>query len=288
MKRPVKKIFSSSLSLKQFLAILLLCFFIGVAYSVASAAVTQAAQASSDDQNKDLIDLITKLDGETEALEQEITEARERLANSEGTYGKDAATVEAMRQQMESLQLLAGQTEVTGPGVILTLNDNTSGAEAARQVDPENFVAENYIIHDTDLRYLLNDIAYLAEAVAINNQRIVSVSDIRCVGTVIMVNSTRLAPPYEIQFIGPAKMLEAAINESAQYQYLKSKGMPMKISAAGQLTLPAYSGSLSYDYMQPYTGTNTPVVAPPPEEQPEENAADASRADRSATAQAGQ
>ena len=41
--------------------------------------------------------------------------------------------------------------------------------------------------------------------------------EIRCVGNVILVNTTRLAPPYEILAIGDPQELEDAISTSTTY-----------------------------------------------------------------------
>ena len=54
-----------------------------------------------------------------------------------------------------------------------------------------------------DLLYIINDLKRGgAEAISINEQRIISTSEIRCVGNTILVNTTRLAPPYHIKVIG--------------------------------------------------------------------------------------
>ena len=63
--------------------------------------------------------------------------------------------------------------------------------------------AANYLIHDFELR----DVASLlwlagAEAVAINDERLVASTSIYCVGSTIIVNNTRLSPPYEIRALG--------------------------------------------------------------------------------------
>ena len=69
-----------------------------------------------------------------------------------------------------------------------------------------------YIIHYENLLYLVNDLRNAgAEGISINGQRIVVSSEIRCVGNVILVNTTRLAPPFEISAIGDPKALELSL-----------------------------------------------------------------------------
>lgn len=155
-----------------------------------------------------------------------------------------------LQNQIQRLKLRAGLIEVTGPGIIIVLDDNITGAEAAKTNQPALYDPEDYIVHDKNLLYLVSSLKGQAEALAINNQRILPNSDIRCVGTVIMVNSTRLAPPYEIKAIGNPDLLEAAVMNSDEYIYLKSKEMPVKLTKADIINIPAYKGSHSLNYAQ--------------------------------------
>lgn len=237
-----KNRFTVSLSLIFLLA--------GIAVSIWLRAWAINTQIKAVGGNQNLIDVINQLESETVELESAIETIRAELA----TQGLSAAINDdyyaRLQQELADSQFLSGQTAVTGSGIIITLNDNTAGAEAAKQADPANYFPENYIIHDSNLRYLLNDISYLADAIAVNGQRIVDTSDIRCVGTVIMVNSTRIAPPYEISLIGSPSLLEGALQDSSQYIYLHNKNMPIRITRSDSLTLPAYTGVVGSKYAQ--------------------------------------
>ena len=107
-----------------------------------------------------------------------------------------------------------------------------------------------YVIHYENLLYIVNDLRNAgAEGISINGQRIVVSSEIRCVGNVIMVNTTRLAPPFEISAIGNPTALEEAINSSSTYQQLALSGFPTSYKATNvhskDIVLPAYTGSFS-------------------------------------------
>lgn len=69
------------------------------------------------------------------------------------------------------------------------------------------------------------------------------------VGNVILINTTRLAPPMKISAIGQPDTLEEAINTSTTYQQLALSGFPVSYKAFGgrsnTIVLPAYTGSLS-------------------------------------------
>lgn len=229
----------------------LILLLAGIAAGIWVRAWTINAQINYNSENQNLVDVINQLEAETLEMESSIEAIRTELAGQGIATAPSDEYFARLQQELADSQFLSGQTTGTGSGIVITLNDNTAGAEAAKQSDPANYFPENYIIHDANLRYLLNDITYMAEAVAINGQRIVDTSDIRCVGTVIMINSTRVAPPYEITLIGSPALLEAAVQDSSQYIYLHGRNMPIKITRSDNLSVPAYTGAISPKYAQP-------------------------------------
>ncbi len=200
--------------------------------------------------NQQLIAYIDNLEEEINSLEEEIIEAREKIDSIQKEQTEGEYVLAGLNKSLESLKNKAGLTQVTGPGVVLTLDDNNKGAEIAKKNNPETYYPENYIIHSTDILYLINAVAKEAEAISVNNQRIVDISNIRCVGTVILVNSARLAPPYDIKIIGSPSGLELAITESYHYSVLASKEMPMKLIKVEEQTLPPFTGSYATEYTQ--------------------------------------
>lgn len=231
------------------LSLILLLAGIAAGIWVRAWAINSQINANSETQN--LVDIINQLEAETQELERNIESIRTELAGQGIATAPGDDYYARLQQELADSRFLSGQTAVKGSGIVITLNDNNAGAEAAKQADPANYYPENYIIHDANLRYLLNDIAYMAEAVAINGQRIVDTSDIRCVGTVIMINSTRVAPPYDITLIGSPALLEAAVQDSSQYIYLHNRNMTVKIARSDDLEIPAYTGTTSSKYAQP-------------------------------------
>ena len=91
--------------------------------------------------------------------------------------------------------MVAGLTDVEGPGVSVILNDskaeNTTGDEA------------DYLIHDSDLLSVINELRDAgAQAISFNGERILATSEVRCAGSVVMVNGKRFAAPFIIYAIG--------------------------------------------------------------------------------------
>ena len=99
-----------------------------------------------------------------------------------------------------------------------------------------------------------------AEAVAVNDERLVNTTSIYCVGSTIMVNDTRLSPPYEVRAIGDAqrllRWLEDPLYLTLLRQRVKAYGVQMRIAQATSVTVPAYSGTFKVRYS--HAGEVTP------------------------------
>ncbi|NLL17997.1 MAG: DUF881 domain-containing protein [Clostridia bacterium] len=210
------------------------------------AARSEAAESS----NEDLIEIINRVEEETVALEELIDEKRDRIDQIREHKVEDGELT-VLQSELEWLRRRVGLTQVTGPGITVILDDNEALASAAKATNPLSFDPNSYIIHDKDLLYLVNDLKIGgAEAISINNQRIITSSDIRCVGTVILVNSTRLAPPYEIRAIGNPEKLMKQVSNGQTYPWLKSRDFPVEIIEEEVIQIPTYKGSFATGHLQ--------------------------------------
>lgn len=223
--------------------------------------VSLAQQDQSDRINTTLIDIIKNLEDDNALKEEKIGQLRQQIDTIRQDTAKGQDQLSALHQQLRQLKALVGTMELTGPGIILTLDDNQAGAAAAKN-NLATYRPENYIIHDKNILYLVNEIkAAGAEAIAINNQRIVTGTDIRCVGTVIMVNSTRLAPPYEIRAIGNPYTLEAKLLTGEELPYLMNRDFPVKLVKQEVVTIPAYKSTYAVNHLQPVEEENSSAKA---------------------------
>jgi uncharacterized protein YlxW (UPF0749 family) len=112
------------------------------------------------------------------------------------------------------------------------------------------------MIHDVDLQTLVNELwATGAEAISINDQRVVSRTSIRCAGPTILVNSERIMPPYVVKALGPPQDLEAALRMQGGFMTsmmgFVEKGVQVKIDPQQEILIPDYKGSLIYRYAKP-------------------------------------
>ena len=118
---------------------------------------------------------------------------------------QEKASDEVVAREINMLKAYAGDTALHGPGVIVTVDDSK---KVSKPGENQNL----YLIHDDDLLRIINELrASGAEGIAINEERLIAVSEIRCAGPTLSVNNNRFAPPYVIRAIGDPKSLETAL-----------------------------------------------------------------------------
>ena len=131
--------------------------------------------------------------------------------------------------------------DVSGEGVIINLADNSSVTNQTIGIFDN---ISNYLIHDTDLIMLVNELKNAgAEAISINNERIVNITSITCDGTVILINGNKISSPFTIKAIGsPALILGAIQRTGGLLEELYAYGLVSSISQEENVTIYKYSG----------------------------------------------
>ena len=187
---------------------------------------------------------IEQLETEQAALKAEIARLRADLANYQAHAAAETDRLQRLNADLDAQRAAAGLAAMRGPGIVVTLDD--SGARnISISPDPNAF-----LVHDYDLRDVIN-VLWLAgaEAIAVNDERVVDNTSAYCVGSTVMVNTTRLSPPYVVRAIGePASLAETLRNPSyltALRQKVERYGIKLKVAPAPKLTLPAYTGGFS-------------------------------------------
>lgn len=204
--------------------------------------------ASNDARIEELTQQLKNTQDEKSALKQQIDELNQQLSNYVNSASKYDATIKNLQEDAEKYKIIAGLTDMKGPGVIVTLND--SDIQPKDGEDPNMF-----LVHDEDLLKVVNELkAGGAEAISINGQRLIATSEIRCVGPTININSTRYAPPYVIKAIGNPDTLQAALNlKGGIVDTLKYYGIKVDIQTSNNIIVPKYSDPIGFNYAKALT-----------------------------------
>lgn len=182
-------------------------------------------------------DLVVMLKGAEDSkadLSKEVASLRQQLAKR--TMGKSE----------DAVALAAGLVEARGPGLEVVISDS---AKPLQKGEDPNIA----IVHNDDLLRLVNELrAGGAEAIAINDQRLVGMSEITCAGSTILVNQSRITPPFKIKAIGNPETMASALNLRAGIvEYLQFYGIQVSIAKKAEVLIPMYSGSSHYRFARP-------------------------------------
>lgn len=145
----------------------------------------------------------------------------------------------------EELRIQAGLVPLEGPGVVVKMDDSTQKSKAGENPNL-------YVIHDDDILRVVNELrAAGAEAISINGQRLVGMSEIRCAGPTLSVNNVRSAAPFEVHAIGDTTALENALKmRGGVAETLKVWGIQLEITSSDNVYVPPYKGSRKLTYAQ--------------------------------------
>ena len=170
------------------------------------AAVQTSENADIDNASREsLIDRIENRRAAVQDLQREISDLRTSNTRNDAALLELGDQVNAVESTAADIGAMSGFTPVTGPGIRIQLDNGAFSGDP----DTEH-------IRDSDLVLLVNALWTAgAEAIAINGQRISARTAIRNSGSAIEVNSTGIAPPYNVQAIGDNDTLAARVLETS-------------------------------------------------------------------------
>lgn len=177
------------------------------------------------------------------ALESQVAELRGRLVAYERVSAEGRTTAAKMSRDLAELRALAGITALVGPGITVELNDSTRPPQAGE--DPNKT-----ILHYSDIQGVVAELwAAGAEAIALNGERIVGTTGISCVGTTILANTKRLAPPFLIEAVGePKQLVQVLRRNGGAIELLTAFGFPVKVAPRELVELPPYRGTFRFEH----------------------------------------
>ena len=243
-------VFSAGMRHKSFYwQISLLCFVLGLLLSVAVFTANKIARDGISpnrpgfDYGIESKAAATKADKDA----QEINKLRADKKKLEDAIAKRTDGTQALNVLLQEAQIQAGFTEMTGPGVVITLMD--SKKQPMLGVDPQQ-----YLIHDRDINEVINELkASGAEAITVGNQRVVASTSIRCAGPVALVNEVKETAPFVIKAIGdPDTMLNSLNITNGVLDGLRRYD-PLMAQARKEtsLHLPPFTGGTQMRYARP-------------------------------------
>ncbi len=225
-------------------AIGVVCLLLGVllAIQLRSVKVNNADNAGQSGRLETLQGMYNETKDKLESTQAQLGEVQAELQRYRDEAASGSGGSGALKAEVDKLEMEAGLTEVVGPGVMVAMRDST----AVNITGDEH----NYLIHDSDLLAVINDLRDAgAEAISLNNERLLATSEVRCAGAVVIVNGRRYAAPFVINAIGDSATLYNALTmRNGVVDVLGQWKIEVKVTPSELLTVPGYNGVLSFRY----------------------------------------
>ena len=175
---------------------------------------------------------------------KELEEAEKELEKEREEATKNNSELEQAQQKITEGNKLTGMTEVTGPGVTITLTDGKGIATST--LNPSQV-----IVHDLDVLSVVNELINAgAEAISINDQRWVLTTAISCRGNTIDINGERIGAPFVIKAIGLPEYLAGLERVGGYLELMRGDGVGVTLEKSNSITIPKYSGVINFEYLQ--------------------------------------
>jgi uncharacterized protein YlxW (UPF0749 family) len=211
-------------------------------------------------ERADLADLIAAEDLRVKTRNQRVAALNKEVQREAAANTVNNKAIDSLEKRSASVITAAGLYEMKGPGLTITLDDAPRDVPVPDQAGPDDLV-----VHQQDVQAVVNALwAGGAEAMMLQDQRVISTSAVRCVGNTLILQGRVYSPPYRITVIGNVEKMKASLNSSPQIayylQYVASLRLGWSVKRSDQLTLPAYVGSLALSHAR-VAGSATPSSA---------------------------
>lgn len=205
---------------------------------------------STNAQENELRDAVLKEKEKYDNLYRELEEAENRLEVERANATQNNSDLTDLEDEIKEGNKILGLSEVTGNGLIITINDNQDISLNTWLADPNLL-----IVHDTDLISVVNELKNAgAEAISINEQRLVTNSAIECDGNIIKVNGVKIGAPFTIKAIGLPEALINVNRFGGYLDYMRDdrylKVSVEKVTDKKTITIPKYTGIIKFQYAE--------------------------------------
>ena len=169
-------------------------------------------------------------------VEARINDTEEKISEYQSQISNSEESSNILENELEETKDFLGYTKLKGEGIIVRLEDN-----------------EFKQIERWDLLSLINELKLAgAEAISVNDERIISRSEVATVGyQFILINGNRIPSPFIVKAIGNKKYLESAITIKGGYlDEMNVNEKTVSYTVEDNVEVPAYNGKVSFEYAE--------------------------------------
>lgn len=221
-----------------------ICFILTLAITLQIRTMTKKKSAvSSGSKNSELIDSLLEWQERYDKITKKLEKSSELLESEREEVSKQNQAKQEKADELKKYNLLLGLTDVSGEGITITAKDGT--------INKATDNISSYLVHDADLREIVNELANAgAEAISINDQRIVNTTSITCAGNIISINGEKVSSPFVIKAIGNEESLYGALSRPGGYIALMKEDLPVEIKKSSNIQIKKYTGAFTRNYIK--------------------------------------
>lgn len=204
---------------------LILTFAITIQLRVSSLSESQSSQTKVTDKLKDEI---FKLNDENVKLAEKFQNTTNELDDARSQAAQNDSSSKNTSELIKKYTIVSGKTDVIGQGIIIKYkpSDNEIKADIVK-----------------DLRDIVNEIKNAgAEAIEINNQRIVGTTAIEMVKNKIEINDTEVSGNFIIKAIGDSNLMYSGlIRPGGTIENIRESGVNIEINSENTIKINKYN-----------------------------------------------
>lgn len=221
-----------------------ICFILTLAITLQIRTMTKKTSVvSSGSKNSELIDSLLEWQERYDKITKKLEKSSELLESEREEVSKQNQAKQEKADELKKYNLLLGLTDVSGEGITITAKDGT--------INKATDNISSYLVHDADLREIVNELANAgAEAISINDQRIVNTTSITCAGNIISINGEKVSSPFVIKAIGNEESLYGALSRPGGYIALMKEDLPVEIKKSSNIQIKKYTGAFTRNYIK--------------------------------------
>lgn len=204
---------------------LILTFAITVQLRVSGLSESESSQTKITDKLKDEI---FRLNDENVKLAEKFQNTTSELEDARNQAAQNDSSSKDTSELIKKYTIVSGKTDVTGQGIIIKYkpSDNEAKADMVK-----------------DLRDIVNEIKNAgAEAIEINNQRIVGTTAIEMVKNKIEINDTEVSGNFIIKAIGDSNLMYSGlIRPGGTIENIRESGVSIEINSENTIKINKYN-----------------------------------------------
>ncbi len=220
------------------------CIILGVfiAFQMKFIQGTYLNGASPTQKTTEILNELSAVKKEKENLVEEIERLEDQLDKIQNSASEESAIVKNLTEELNRYKGFSGMTKVSGTGIMISIDNPPKDLNLGLE---KNIAYDYKLILD-----LINELNSAgAEAISINDQRMINSTEVRLAGSQVNVNTLPISPPYIIKAIGNSSTLDGAINQRfGIVQNIQETGYYVEVKQVENLEIGAFNGSLKFRY----------------------------------------